>query len=215
MAVVLQVRNLSKTFKKEKVFNNINLDIEEAKIYGFVGHNGSGKSVFFKILCGILLPDQGEIKIFGNILGKDIDFPTEVGAVIETPGFLSDYSGFKNLKYLASIRNKISDKEIIEAIQSVGLDPNSKKSVKKYSLGMKQRLGIAQAIMEKPKILILDEPMNGLDKTGVKQIRELLLSLKRQGTTILLASHISEDIHILCDKVYEFDNKTLVEVNKL
>lgn len=214
MTTALKVSRLTKSFKKETVFENVNLELPSGNIYGFVGHNGSGKSVFFKVLCGILLPNKGTVSIFGQVLGKDIDFPDKVGAVIETPGFLPEYSGFKNLKYLASIRKLIGDDEVKTAMERVGLDPNSRKSVKKYSLGMKQRLALAQAIMERPQMLILDEPMNGLDKTGVKQIRELLLTLKAQGTTILLSSHMSADIHLLCDHVYEFDNKTLVEVTK-
>ncbi|WP_054949013.1 ATP-binding cassette domain-containing protein [Numidum massiliense] len=214
MTTALKVSRLTKSFKKETVFENVNLELPSGSIYGFVGHNGSGKSVFFKVLCGILLPNKGTVSIFGQVLGKDIDFPDKVGAVIETPGFLPEYSGFKNLKYLASIRKLIGDDEVKTAMARVGLDPNSRKSVKKYSLGMKQRLALAQAIMERPQMLILDEPMNGLDKTGVKQIRELLLTLKAQGTTILLSSHMSADIHLLCDHVYEFDNKTLVEVTK-
>ncbi|UTR15925.1 ATP-binding cassette domain-containing protein [Salipaludibacillus sp. LMS25] len=212
MALAIKVKDLSKSFKGEAIFSNINLDIEVGKIYGFTGHNGCGKTVLFKILCGVIFPDSGEITIMNKTLGKDIDFPNNVGAIIETPGFLTDYSGFKNLNYLASIRQMIDDEQIKEAMKKVGLEPDSKKSVKKYSLGMKQRLGIAQAIMENPKILIMDEPMNSLDKSGVKQIRELLLSLKQQDTTILMTSHMAEDINILCDHVYEFDQQTLINV---
>ncbi|WP_432422833.1 ATP-binding cassette domain-containing protein [Thermoanaerobacterium thermosaccharolyticum] len=145
-------------------------------------------------------------------LGKDIDFPPDLGVIIESPGFLDDYSGYYNLKYLASIRNIIGEKEIKDVLKLVGLENDSNKKVKKYSLGMRQRLAIAQAIMENPKILILDEPFNGLDKNGVINIRNLLFNLKKNGTTILIASHISEDIRLLCDEVFEFDNSTLVKV---
>ena len=210
--IVIKVSNLSKKFKKEIVFENININIERGQIYGFVGYNGSGKSVFFKILCGLLLPDNGIVKINNKILNKDIDFPENIGVIIEQPGFFREYSGFKNLKYLASIRKKINNNEIIKTMELVGLDPNDKKSVRKYSLGMKQKLAIAQAIMEKPDILILDEPMNALDKKSVKKTRQLFLDLKDAGTTILMTSHISEDIELLCSNIYEFDNKQLKKI---
>lgn len=209
---IIKVKNLSKKFKNELVFDNINLDIRAGDIYGFKGHNGSGKSVFFKILCGILLSDKGTIEIDNKILNKDIDFPEEVGVLIEQPGFLYEYSGFANLKYLAAIRRQINNEDIKKTMELVGLDSNNKKSVKKYSLGMKQKLAIAQAIMENPKILILDEPMNALDKKSVEATRKILLDLKAKGTTILMSSHIQEDLELLCNHIYEFDNKTLVKI---
>ncbi|MFC4768586.1 ABC transporter ATP-binding protein [Effusibacillus consociatus] len=208
----VKTSHVTKSFRGETVLKDVSLEVHRGKIYGFVGHNGSGKSVFFKLLCGILVPDRGAIEIFGKKLGIDLDFPDQIGAVIEQPGFIPEFTGYKNLKYLASIRNLISQQQIKEAIRNVGLDPENQKSVKKYSLGMKQRLAIAQAIMEDPELLILDEPMNGLDKNGVQQIRNLILSLKEKGKTVLLSSHIMEDIQLLCDEVYEFENQTLIPI---
>lgn len=210
--IVMKVMGLTKTFKNQVIFDNVNISIQKGNIYGFKGPNGSGKSVFLKILCGLLLPDKGTIEINNKILNKDIDFPEDVGVIIEQPGFLPEYSGFKNLKYLASIRKKINDKQIKKVIEQVGLDPNDKKSVRKYSLGMKQKLAIAQAIMEKPKLLILDEPMNALDKKSVDIIRKLLLDFKDSGVTILMTSHLNEELELLCSQIYEFNDKKIIQV---
>jgi ABC-2 type transport system ATP-binding protein len=200
---VLEIRNLTKQIQTNTVLHHINLEVEEGKIYGIIGRNGSGKSMLFKTIAGLLLPTEGDVCVLGEIIGRTARFPKEFGALIEHPGFLPQYSGFRNLKILASIRKEINDEDIRDAIRSVGLDPEDKRPVRKYSLGMKQRLGIAQAIMEKPKLLVLDEPMNGLDREGVKQVRQLLKSLRDQGMAILLASHNPEDIEQLCDYVYE------------
>lgn len=202
---VIEIRDIGKVYGEQTVLNHVSLNIEKGKIYGIIGRNGSGKTVLFKCICGFVVPDNGYIKVEGKQVGKDVDMPDKVGAIIENPGFLPSYNAFKNLKFLAMLKKRITDKEIREAIVRVGLDPDSKKWVGKYSLGMRQRLGIAQAIMENPDFLILDEPFNGLDKHGVEDIRNLLLELKKQGKTIILASHNSEDIRILCDKVYEMD----------
>jgi len=207
--LAIEVKGLAKSFKHEMVLQDVNLHLYQGKCYGFVGRNGSGKSVFFKLICGFLLPDKGTVRIFGKELGKDMDFATDTGVVIEHPGFMLDFSGFQNLNYLAAIRNVIRKEQIYQAITAVGLDPENRKKVKSYSVGMKQRLAIAQAIMEEPRILILDEPMNGLDKSGVLQIRELLKSKISEGVTILMSSHIAEDIQQLCDEVFEFDNGSL------
>ena len=209
----IELIGVNKSFKEEKVLKDICLTLTDDKIYGFVGRNGSGKSVLFKIICGYVIADSGKIMIDGKELGKDIDFPEELGALIETPGFIWYQSGFENLRYLARIRNKISDSQVKDAIRQVGLNPDSKKWVGKYSMGMKQRLGIAQAIMENPDILVLDEPMNGLDKRGVEEMRQIFLNLKAEGTTILLASHNMEDIRCLCDKVYEMDAGVLTPID--
>ena len=150
-------------------------------------------------------PTFGKITVSGKVVGKDVEIPEDIGIIIETPGFVLNYSGYKNLKLLASVRGKITNDEIIDAINTVGLNPESKKHVGKYSLGMRQRLGIAQAIMEKPKILILDEPMNGLDNDGVAHIRDVLLKLKKEEVTIILATHNKEDVEILCDEVCYMD----------
>lgn len=205
---VVEITNLTKDIKGIKILNNINLNLEIGKAYGIIGRNGSGKSMLFKAICGLINATSGNIKVFNKPI-KDGSFPDDTGIIIEHPGFLPQYSAFKNLKILASINNKISDEKINETISLVGLDPNNKKSVKKYSLGMKQRLGIAQALMESPKLLILDEPMNGLDLEGVKQIRKILLELKSKSVTILLASHNSDDISEICDYVYTMENGVL------
>ena len=211
MKNMIEIKNVTKFFKNEKIFENLNLVLEENKIYGFVGRNGSGKSILFKLICGYCLPDKGEILINGKKIGKEIDFPENLGALIENPGFMKYETGFKNLYYLAKIRNEITNMDIRETMRMVGLDPYLKKHVGKYSLGMRQRLGIAQAIMEKPRILILDEPMNGLDENGVMLIRKIILQYKKDNRVILLASHNKEDINILCDEVFELNDGKLVQ----
>ena len=205
---VVEISNLTKDIKGTKVLNKVNLQLESGKAYGIVGRNGSGKSMLFKAICGLINTTEGSITVFDKVI-KNGSFPDNVGMIIENPGFLLQYSAFKNLKILASINNKISDDRKKETIALVGLDPEDKKIVKKFSLGMKQRLGIAQALMENPKLLILDEPMNGLDSEGVKQIREILLKLKSNSVTILLASHNSDDIDEICDCVYTMENGVL------
>ena len=187
----------------------VNLTLEQGRVYGIVGNNGSGKTVLMKCICGFLIPTTGLIQVFGSSIGQDVDFPESLGVIIETPGFLTNLTGRKNLEILAGMRRKIGPAEILQVLEKVGLDPVLKKPVANYSLGMRQRLGIAQAIMEDPKLLILDEPFNGLDKHGVGEIRKLLLELKEEGKTILLASHNEEDIRILCDEVYEMDGGVL------
>ena len=207
------VNNGTKSFKNQEVLSNINIVFESGKIYGIVGYNGSGKSVLLKCICGFFTLDSGEIEINGKKFKKDIDMIQDAGVIIEEPAFLKEYSGKRNLEFLYSIRNKLNPEVISKAMRLVGLDENSKKKVKNYSLGMKQRLAIAQAIMENPKILLLDEPMNGLDKNGVQEIRELLLDLKKQDKTIVLVSHNQEDIRVLCDELYEIENGMLVKKN--
>ncbi len=201
------VEHVYKSFGKEKVLEDVNLTIEKGKIFGVVGNNGSGKTVLMKCICGFLQADSGKITINEKVIGKDCDFPESLGMIIETPGFLPNISGYKNLKILAGLKAAIGKKEILDSLERVGLDPYMKKHVAKYSLGMRQRLGIAQAIMEDPDVLILDEPFNGLDKTGVKHMRELLKELKNQGKSILLASHNAQDIEELCDDVHEMEDK--------
>ena len=206
---MISIENLNKQFKNQLVLNNINMKFSNGHIYGIIGRNGSGKTVLLKCICGFLKPTTGVISVNHKIVGKDIDFPENLGFIIETPGFLLNYSGYKNLKYLASIRKKIDGNEIKESMSLVGLDSADKKHVGKYSLGMRQRLGIAQAIMEKPDILVLDEPMNALDKNGVEEMRRLFLKMKSEGKLILLTSHNREDIEILCDEVYEMEEGIL------
>lgn len=212
MSTIIEITNLCKSFKETKVLNDITIKIKKGNIIGIIGRNGSGKTVLFKCICGLVSPTKGTVKINNKILGKDMDIPDNIGVIIETPGFLPNYNGFKNLKFLAMIKNQISNEHIKDTIKLVGLNPDSKKHVGKYSLGMRQRLGIAQAIMENPDILILDEPMNGLDNDGVKDMRKLFLSLKEQGKTILLASHNKDDIEVLCDEVYMMDKGILTQI---
>ena len=209
---MISIENLNKQFKNQLVLNNINVKFSNGHIYGIIGRNGSGKTVLLKCICGFLKPTTGVISVNHKIVGKDIDFPENLGFIIETPGFLLNYSGYKNLKYLASIREKIDSNEIKESMSLVGLDSADKKHVGKNSLVMRQLLGIAQAIMEKPDILVLDEPMNALDKNGVEEMRRLFLKMKSEGKLILLTSHNREDIEILCDEVYEVEEGIL---NKL
>lgn len=205
MVIAIKVENVSKDFAQERVLRSVTREFESGLIHGIVGNNGSGKTVLMKCICGFLVPTEGKITVNGQIVGKDVDFPGNMGLIIETPGFLPNVSGVKNLEILASLNKKIGLSEIAEAIRTVGLDPKLNKPVGKYSLGMRQRLGIAQAIMEDPKLLILDEPLNGLDKHGVAEMRTLIKSLKAKGKTILLASHNQADIDELCDTVCEMD----------
>ena len=202
---IISVKNLSKDFGQERVLHNVTRDFEKGRIHGIVGNNGSGKTVLMKCICGFLIPTEGEVIVNGKRVGKDVDFPPGLGLIIETPGFLPNMTGVKNLEILASLNKKIGLEGIAAAIRRVGLDPLMKKPVGKYSLGMRQRLGIAQAIMENPSLLILDEPLNGLDKHGVAEMRQLIKGLKEQGKTILLASHNQGDIDELCDTVCEMD----------
>ncbi|MCI9082417.1 MAG: ATP-binding cassette domain-containing protein [Lachnospiraceae bacterium] len=205
MESYIEVTHVTKKFREDTVLYDINVSMERGKVYGFSGNNGSGKTVLMKCICGFLPVTEGSIRVNGKLIGREIDFPESIGVIIETPGFLTNLTGMRNLEILAGLRKKISRQQIRQAMEKAGLNPDLKKSVSKYSLGMRQRLGIAQAIMEDPEFLILDEPFNGLDKHGVADIRALLLDLKKQGKTIILASHNSEDIQILCDRVYEMD----------
>ena len=210
METCIEVQNVVKRFRDQVVLKNVSISFEKGRIHGIVGRNGSGKTVLFKCICGLMHPEEGVILVNGKRVGRDVDMPEDIGAIIEAPGFLPNYSGYKNLRFLANIRRKIGKEEILNVLKTVELDPESRKHVGKYSLGMRQRLGIAQAIMEDPEILILDEPMNGLDNAGVQDIRALLLELKAQGKTILLASHNHEDIAALCDTVHEMDGGVLL-----
>lgn len=206
----ISIEHLYKTFQKTTVLEDINLSFEKGKIYGFVGHNGSGKTVLFKCICGFIPATQGKIIVNGKILGSDIDVLPNAGIIIEQPAFLAGISGIRNLEMLYMLNNKVDKQVLRDAMKRVGLDPASKKPVGKYSLGMRQRLAIAQAFMESPDILVLDEPMNGLDKNGVNEMRILFQQLKSEGRTILMASHNKEDIDLLCDEVYEMENGRII-----
>lgn len=211
---MIAIKNLSLTIKKTQILKNINIEFEKGKIHGLIGRNGSGKTMLMKCICGFVKATEGTVFVDGEQIGNDCDFPENIGIIIETPGFIPYYSGYKNLKLLADLNKKIGKEEIMKSMEQVGLDPNLKHHVKKYSLGMRQRLGLAQAIMENPDLLVLDEPMNGLDKDGVADMRKYLLDLKEQGKTILIASHSSEDIEILCDTVCEMDKGVLTALRQ-
>lgn len=199
----IEVKDVCKSFGTEQVLKNITFSIPPGSIYGVVGNNGSGKTVLMKCICGFMKCDKGMILVNGRQVGKEVDFPDRLGVIIETPGFIPNLSGYKNLKILAALKGRIGKAEIRETIEKVGLNPDMKKPVAKYSLGMRQRLGIAQAIMEDPDVLVLDEPFNGLDRYGVVEIRSLLKELKAAGKSILLASHNAQDIEELCDHVLD------------
>ncbi|MFU0782774.1 MAG: ABC-type multidrug transport system, ATPase component [Thermoanaerobacterium thermosaccharolyticum] len=207
----LEVSNLSKNIGQNEILKNINLNLEKGTIYGFFGRNGSGKTMLFRALCGLIKPTSGTITINNKVLHRDISFPESIGVIIESPGFWDHYTGFENLKVLSSIKNIIGDEDIRKSIKRVGLDPDDRRIYKKYSLGMKQRLAIAQAIMERPDIIILDEPTNSLDENGVQLVREILLEEKKRGALILIASHNKDDIDILSDVKYKVDNGSVIQ----
>ena len=197
----VHVHNISKKFKNKTIFENLDLTLEGGKIYGVVGYNGSGKTVLLKCLCGLESVSSGRIEVDGQVLGRDLQFPPSLGLILETPGFLEGYSGFDNLKQLVFIKGLIDDDTIRHHLALVGLDPESRQKVKHYSLGMKQKLALAQAFIESPEIILLDEPMNGLDKQSVNRIRQLLLDYRAEGRLILIASHLEQDIELLSDQV--------------
>ncbi len=206
---IIKLEHYTKIIKENTILNDITLELKSGKIYAFVGHNGSGKSMLFKAICGFIKPTSGKVKVRNKVISKDICFPEKIGILIETVGLLPNLTAFENLKILASIQNEITDNDIKDTLSMVGLDPENKKPIKKYSLGMKQKVGIAQAIMEKPEIIILDEPMNGLDLESVNNIRNIILDLKAKGNTILLASHNESDIDILADEIFQLNNGVL------
>ncbi|MDD2392261.1 MAG: ABC transporter ATP-binding protein [Bacilli bacterium] len=207
----IEVKNISKNFKKVEVLKDISVNFESGKIIGLIGRNGSGKTVFLKIICGFYAPTSGSVIVDGIDIVKENSFPKNTRALIEKPGFLPELTGFENLKILAEIQNKISEKEIHQAIKLVNLDKDINKKYETYSLGTKQKLGIAQVIMEDPDIMIFDEPFNGIENKTAESLRLLLNSLKKRGKLIIIASHIKEDISMLADEVYEFDDGNLIK----
>ncbi len=203
---MISVNKITKRYGENEVLSDICVELHSGKIYGLVGRNGCGKTMLMKCICGFVKPTSGSIVINGKVLGKDMDVPENMGLIIENPGFIPNYSGYKNLSLLASVRGTIGRKEILEYMQMVGLDAKNKKHVGKYSMGMRQKLGIVQAIMEKPEILLLDEPMNGLDRKSVELVRNLIKKTADDGAVVLLASHNQEDIDVLCDVVYRMED---------
>ncbi|WP_251132135.1 ABC transporter ATP-binding protein [Exiguobacterium sp. ERU656] len=211
---MITLTNVSKQYKGHELFHDLNASFELGKIYGITGVNGSGKSVLFKMLCGFVFPDAGTIEVDGQILTGKHRFPKDFGILIERPGYIGQLDGFRNLKELARIQNKVDDVTIRRAMEQVGLAPNLTQKVKHYSLGMKQKLGIAQATMENQQVLLLDEPFNALDAESVERIRTLLVQYKEEGRTIFLTSHHQQDIDLLCDEVYKIQNAQLKKVNQ-
>lgn len=201
----IQLTNISKTFGKQTVLQPLTMGFEEGMIHGIIGRNGSGKTVLMKMILGILQPTTGTVIVGDKRIGKDVDFPESAGAIIETIEFIPYMSAYQNLADIAAMRGNLSKTQIKEVLEMVGLGNVGRKHVSKFSMGMRQRLAIAQAVMESPKLLILDEPMNGMDEKGVEEMRRLILARKAAGTTIILSSHNIEDIRILCDQVYRID----------
>lgn len=202
--------NINKNFRGTQVLQDINLELGKGKCYGFTGINGSGKTMLLRIIAGLVIPTSGKVKIGEDVLHENISFPKNMGLIIEHAAFLDHLSGFDNLLALAKINNKIGKNEIIRTMSLLSLNFKNKTPVKKYSLGMKQRLSIAQAIMEKPELIILDEPFNGLDEDGVTVVRNILLNLKAEGKTLIITSHNKEDIDMLCDVVYKLENGKII-----
>lgn len=211
MEAYIQVNDLNLTINKNVVLENINFSLEKGKCLGLAGMNGCGKTMIMKCVSGLILPTSGEIFVDGRKIGVDIDFPESLGIMIEVPGFIPFLSGFENLKSLARINNIIDDNTINQSLDKVGLDSKDKRKVRKYSLGMRQRLAIAQALMEKPDLYILDEPFNGLDIKGVGEVRTILNDLKNKGKTIILSSHNPQDLEFLCDKIIRLDAGRIIE----
>jgi ABC-2 type transport system ATP-binding protein len=209
--MIIKLDNIEKSIKGNQVLNQVSFEFESGKIYGIYGRNGSGKTMLMRMILGLIHSDYGSVTIDGKIIGKDIDFPESVGAMIENPGFFPYATGYENLKMLADIKGKIDENDIREAIQKVGLDDQEKRVVAKYSMGMKQRLAIAQAIMEKPDLLVLDEPTNALDQEGVDVFRKIIQSEAKRGTLIIISSHNKEDIDILSDIKIRMESGKIVD----
>ncbi len=209
------IKNATKKIKEAYIYQDVNFVCEEGSIVGLIGKNGAGKTMILKSICGLTSYSEGDIYVMGKRIGSEVEIPDSVGVIIEVPGFLPNLSAYRNLKYLADISGGISKEHIYDVIRQVGLNPEDKKRVGKYSLGMRQRLGIAQALMGDPDILLLDEPMNGLDNKGVSDIKDILKGLRNKKKTIILASHHMEDIHELCDQVYVMDAGKIIKKTRI
>ena len=207
------IEGLNKTIKKSQVLYDINLTFDGGKIYGLKGKNGSGKTMLMRAISGLIVPTSGTITINNETMGKQISFPRSIGILIENPSFIANYTGMKNLQVLASIQKRIGDDKIRQNIEEVGLDPDDKRTYKKYSLGMKQRLGIAAAVMEKPDIVILDEPINALDESGALQVREILRRQKERGAIVIIACHDKEELELLSDEIYEISDGRIIQTS--
>lgn len=207
----LEITNLNKEIGKTMILQNINMQMEQGKIYGLMGINGSGKTMIMRCMCGLVRPTNGSVKINGKELGKDIDFPQSLGALIENPGFIEHYSAIDNMKALASIRKKVGELEIKELLQRVGLDDKDKKKVKKYSLGMRQKLGIAMALLEDPDMIILDEPFNALDEKSVEIVKQIILDAKKRNKLIIISCHNKDDLNQLSDEIYKIENGHIID----
>ena len=206
----IKTTDVNKTIKKAPILRDINLEFTGGKVYGLRGKNGSGKTMLMRAICGLITPDSGIIDINGKILGKDISFPESIGVLIENPAFIGNYTGFKNLKVLASIQNRIGDEQIRKALEDIGLDPDDKRTYRKYSLGMKQKLGIAAAVMENPDIIILDEPINALDDVSVEKVHDILEEQKKRGAVIIIACHDKEELDQLSDEIIEISDGRII-----
>lgn len=209
--MILHVEGVNKSIKKNRILVNINLTLESGKVYGFVGRNGSGKTMLFRALSGLMRVDSGIITYNEKVLHKDMEVLPNMGIVLENAGLYPEFTGFKNLQLLAGLNSKIGKNEVAQAITRVGLDPGDRRIVKKYSLGMKQRIVIAQSIMEKPDVLFLDEPTNALDESGVELIRKIITEEKERGAIVLVASHNKEDINLLADQIFYMDQGSIVD----
>ena len=209
--IVIKLTNVSKVIKKAKVLDNVNLELTSGKVYGLKGKNGSGKTMLMRVICGLISKVKGEIEIDGEILGKDFSFPPSIGILIENPSFVQEYTGLKNLEMLACIKNNTGIEDIRHVMEQVGLDPDDKRTYRKYSLGMKQKLGIAAAYMENPDIIILDEPINALDEAGAKQVHEILEEQKKRGALIIIACHDKEELEMLSDEIIEISEGRIIE----
>lgn len=199
----IEVKNATKTIKGAVILKNVDLELEGGKIYGLQGPNGGGKTMLMRLICGLIRPTEGEVYIDGKLLGKEIDFPPSVGLLIENPAFLPGYTGLKNLEMLAQLQERVGTEQIRQTIMDVGLEPDDKRKYRKYSLGMKQRLGIASAIMEQPDLILLDEPTNALDEKGVEQICALIRRERDRGALIIMACHDAVILESLSDEIYK------------
>ena len=206
----IKITDVNKTIMKAPILRDINMEFTGGKVYGLIGKNGSGKTMLMRAICGLITPDSGIIDINGKILGKDISFPESIGVLIENPAFIGNYTGFKNLKVLASIQNRIGDEQIRKALEDIGLDPDDKRTYRKYSLGMKQKLGIAAAVMENPDIIILDEPINALDDVSVEKVHDILEEQKKRGAVIIIACHDKEELDQLSDEIIEISDGRII-----